>query len=219
MTLFIQKGNIKIIWDVISMCPIFNEIFTTDDTKKEWFNRIIGQVQDQLGRNVSMKELGNVNRETIKLMMANLKKNYFVISTDIDSRQKPLIIGSESDTPFLRRKEEYEKMKSVYIMEVDKPMTNMNELVEKYQNQRVDAYSSKDSTSLEKKVPNDKHVTWTTHVSQSDNTISNELKFVNKKLDMIIKFLNLPSLSHVTDRKRRNSIYIIVYLLLFSNIF
>jgi hypothetical protein len=167
-----------------------------------------------LGRNVSMKELGNVNRETIKLMMANLKKNYFVISTDIDSRHKPLIIGSESDTPFLRRKEEYEKMKSVYIppqidfrsMEVDKPMTNMNELVEKYQNQRVDAYSSKDSTSLEKKVPNDKHVTWTTHVSQSDNTISNELKFVNKKLDMIIKFLNLPSLSHVTDRKRRNSI-------------
>lgn len=225
MTLFIQKGNIKMIWDVISMCPMFQELFTTDDTKKEWFNRIIGQVQHQLGRNVSMKELGNVNRETIKLMMANLKKNYFMISTDIDSRHKPLIIGSESDTPFLRRKEEYEKMKSVYIppqidfrsMEVDKPMTNMNELIEKHQNQRVDAYSSKDSIlellSLEKKVPNDKHVTWTptiesstTHVSQSDNTISNELQFINKKLDMIIKFLNLSSLSHVTDRKRSNSI-------------
>jgi hypothetical protein len=56
---------------------MFNELFTTDDTKKEWFNRIIGQVQDQLGRNVSMQELGNVNREAIKLMMANLKKKSF----------------------------------------------------------------------------------------------------------------------------------------------
>lgn len=74
MTIFIQKGNIKIIWDVISLCPIFNELFTTDDTKKEWFNRIIGQVDDQLSRNVSMEELGNVNRETIKVMMANLKR-------------------------------------------------------------------------------------------------------------------------------------------------
>jgi hypothetical protein len=29
MTLFIQKENIKIIWDVISMCPMFHKLFTT----------------------------------------------------------------------------------------------------------------------------------------------------------------------------------------------
>jgi hypothetical protein len=48
-----------------------------------------------------------------------------MISTDIDSRHKPLIIGSESDTPFLRRKEEYEKMKSVYIP----PQIDLNDFI------------------------------------------------------------------------------------------
>lgn len=207
MTLFIQKGNLKIIWDVISMSPLFNELFTTEIAKKEWFNKIIEHVQKQLSKNVSIDELGNINRETIKLMVANIKEQYLKVSTDIASRPKPLIIGSESDTPFLRRQKEYETMKAVYVppqidfrsIEIDEPITNMSELIEKHKNERVDAYSSNDSILWASPSPSssiilnddispikrDKHVTWTSPICVD------EFKVINKKLDIIMGFMKI----------------------------
>ena len=144
MTLFIRNDNIKIIWDVLLMCPLFNESFTTEFSKKEWFNQRISKVEKQLGKNISIGDLRSINRDTIKLIMSDLKERYLSVSTDIESRPKPMIIGSETDTPYMRRQNEYDKMKSVYVPtqidfrsgEVDQPITNMSELIEQHVNER-----------------------------------------------------------------------------------
>ena len=144
MTLFIRNDNIKIIWDVLLMCPLFNESFTTEISKKEWFNQRISKVEKQLGKNISIGDLRSINRDTIKLIMSDLKERYLSVSTDIESRPKPMIIGSETDTPYMRRQNEYDKMKSVYVPtqidfrsgEVDQPITNMSELIEQHVNER-----------------------------------------------------------------------------------
>jgi hypothetical protein len=144
MTLFIRNDNIKIIWDVVLMCPLFNESFTTEQSKKEWFNQRISKVEKQLGKNISIGDLRSINRDTIKLIMSDLKEHYLSVSTDIASRPKPIIIGSDTDTPYMRRQNEYDKMKSVYVPtqidfrsgEVDQPITNMSELIEQHVNER-----------------------------------------------------------------------------------
>ncbi len=144
MTLFMRNDNIKIIWDVILMCPLFNELFTTEHSKKEWFNQRISKVEKQLGKDISIGDLRGINRDTIKLIMSDLKEHYLSISTDIASRPKPIIIGSDTDTPYMRRQNEYDKMKNVYVPtqidfrsgEVDQPITNMSELIEKHVNER-----------------------------------------------------------------------------------
>jgi hypothetical protein len=144
MTLFIRNDNIKIIWDVILMCPLFNELFTTEHSKKEWFNQRISKVEKQISKNISIGDLRSINRDTIKLIMSDLKEYYLTVSTDIASRPKPTIIGSDTDTPYMRRQNEYDKMKSVYVPtqidfrsgEVDQPITNMSELIEQHVNER-----------------------------------------------------------------------------------
>jgi hypothetical protein len=145
MTLFMRNDNIKIIWDVVLMCPLFNELFQTEQSKKEWFNKRINTVEKGLsGKNVTIMDLRSINREAIKLIMSGLKEHYLLVSTDIASRPKPIIIGSDTDTPYMRRQNEYDKMKSVYVPtqidfrsgEVDQPITNMSELIEKQVNER-----------------------------------------------------------------------------------
>lgn len=220
MTLFIQKGNIKIIWDVITMCPLFNELFTTETSQRDWFNQMIGRVYNNVNKNITIDELGDVNRKTIKIMMANLKEQYLKINTDIESRDKPFEIGSENDTPFKRRQSEYDAMKSVYVpsqidfrsVEIDVPITNLSELVEKHLNERniqsldgtekqteyknislppVETFGSIDHSLKQNGL---KHVSWTTPIetqySASNATMDNISNEVGKVLQKTLYNIN-----------------------------
>ena len=185
MTLFIRNDNIKIIWDVVLMCPLFNESFTTDQSKKEWFNQRINKVEKQLGKNISIGDLRSINRDTIKLIMSDLKEHYLSVSTDIASRPKPIIIGSETDTPYMRRQNEYDKMKSVYVPtqidfrsgEVDQPITNMSELIEQHVNERrktldvPSAFLSNDTTN---------NMSWTSNEIPTIESIDNNTNWRNE---------------------------------------
>ena len=206
MTLFIRNDNIKIIWDVVLMCPLFNELFTTEQSKKEWFNQRISKVEKQLGKNISIGDLRSINRDTIKLIMSDLKEHYLLVNTDIASRPKPMIIGSDTDTPYMRRQNEYEKMKSVYVptqidfrlCEVDQPITNMSELIEQHVNERrktldvPSAFLSNDTNNI----------SWTsneiatTESNDNDNNRINEN--VGKKVTWTTPIVEQESINHPT---------------------
>lgn len=175
MTLFIQNGNIRIIWDVISMCPLFSKTFPTELSQREWFNQIIGRLNKQIDKNITMEELGNINRNAIKVMMANLKEHYLKVSTDIESRDRPSAIDTNTDSPYMRRQTEYDTMKSVYIppqidfrsIEIDVPITNMSELVERHLNERnktMDIRSLDTQVNKTEKHSECKNVSWTTPI-------------------------------------------------------
>ena len=94
--------------------------------------------------------------------MSDLKEHYLSVSTDIASRPGPIIIDSDTDTPYMRRQNEYDKMKSVYVPtqidfrsgEVDQPITNMSELIEKHVHERrktldvLSAFLSNDTNDI-----------------------------------------------------------------------
>lgn len=187
MTLFIRNDNIKIIWDVLLMCPLFNESFTTEQSKKEWFDQRISKVAKKLGNNVSIGDLRGINRDTIKLIMSDLKERYLAVSTDIESRPKPMIIGSETDTPYMRRQNEYDKMKSIYVPtqidfrsgEVDQPITNMSELIEQHVNERrktldvPSAFLSNDTTN---------NISWTSNEISTTESVDTNMNWRNESI-------------------------------------
>ena len=184
MTLFIRNDNIKIIWDVVLMCPLFNESFTTEHSKKEWFNQRISKVEKQLGKNISIGDLRGINRDTIKLIMSDLKEHYLTVSTDIASRPKSIIIGSETDTPYMRRQNEYDKMKSVYVPtqidfrsgEVDQPITNMSELIEQHVNERRKTLDVP-SAFLSNEVNN---ISWTSNEIENTENNNKGVNWINE---------------------------------------
>ena len=187
MTLFIRNDNIKIIWDVLLMCPLFNESFTTVQSKKEWFDQRISNVAKKLGNNISIGDLRGINRDTIKLIMSDLKERYLAVSTDIESRPKPVIIGSETDTPYMRRQNEYDKMKSIYVPaqidfrsgEVDQPITNMSELIEQHVNERrktldvPSAFLSNDTTN---------NISWSSNEITTTESVDTNMNWRNESI-------------------------------------
>ena len=187
MTLFIRNDNIKIIWDVLLMCPLFNESFTTVQSKKEWFDQRISNVAKKLGNNISIGDLRGINRDTIKLIMSDLKELYLAVSTDIESRPKPMIIGSETDTPYMRRQNEYDKMKSIYVPaqidfrsgEVDQPITNMSELIEQHVNERrktldvPSAFLSNDTTN---------NISWSSNEITTTESVDTNMNWRNESI-------------------------------------
>lgn len=209
MTLFIQNGNMKIIWEVISMCPLLSKTFPTEVSQKEWFNDIIARIHIQMNKSITMEELGNVNRNAIKVMMANLKENYLKVSTDIESRDRPLAIGTDTDSPFMRRQSEYDTMKSVYVppqidfrsIEVDVPITNMSELVEKHLNERNRTMDV--VLSLDNKI--EKNVSWTTPIETFYPVVDVSSMSIDKDYKNESMITNVETFSTVDDITLKNN--------------
>lgn len=156
MSLYIQKENVKMIWEVMMICPLFNAVFATEFSKKEWFNKIIMNIHKKIKQDIKVDELVVINRDTIKVMMANLKELNLRMTTDIKSRIEPLAFGSNNDLAFTQRQNEYDMMKNTYVPpqidfrsnEIDNPIKNMDELIENHINERNKTLLSSQSEDL-----------------------------------------------------------------------
>lgn len=226
MSIFVKRENLQIIWDVISMNNMFNETLITDSDKSVWFNSMIDIVKKKINSDLKVSDLNNVNRQTIKIMIANLKERYLKIRTDIASRPKQIMIGSELDTPYLRRQKEYDAMKSAYIPPPldfrsieDSPITNLSELVAKHQSERketLDSISNEQTRSIEPtKSHNDTKISWATPLVEQESVIysgsknfdkryeslERKIDVIEQKIESIFKLINL-NLEQIRQRSK-----------------
>ena len=84
MSLYVLQENQKLLWDTISKHPLFGEMKKNDYNKSEkWFRNIIEDFYNKNERSLSKDQLRTLNKETIKLMIHNLKEesSYKPLST------------------------------------------------------------------------------------------------------------------------------------------
>jgi hypothetical protein len=220
MTLFVQKENLQLIWDVITTNNMFNEILTTDNDKTVWFNSMINTVKTKISDHITSADLISVNRSTIKVMVANLKDRYLKSRTDIVSRHQPVVIGSELDTPYMIRQKEYDAMKNTYVPPSvdfssieDSPITNMSELVEKHLNERkktLDSVVNEQVRNIEPIVNNTK-ISWATPIVENESVVLSTLnKSLEGKVDTIMKKIDFvlglltPTHKVITNSRKRS---------------
>lgn len=205
MSLFVQQKNQQILWDVISMCNMFNEVFTTDNEKYVWFNSIIENVKNNIRGEITLSELSKINQNTIKLMMINLKNLYLKSST---TRSSQVVVGSDSDTPYMIRQKEYDSMKTSYVPPPvnfssveDSPIANLSELLEKHLIERKNALESighehtVESNDINVNTNAGKNnVSWLSPLVENENldndTLGTKIDHFNKKFDTIIDHIN-----------------------------
>jgi hypothetical protein len=221
MTLFVQRENLQLIWDVITMNNMFNETLNSDNEKTVWFNSMIDIVKKKIGNNITSSDLINVNRSTIKVMIANLKDRYLKSRTDIASRNQSVALGSELDTPYMIRQKEYEIMKNTYVPPPvdfssieDSPIINMNELVEKHLNERKKTLDSVINEHVRTVEPiiNDAKVSWATPIvehelvvsSSSNNSLEGKVDTIMKKIDFLFGLLTIPTQKVATTGRKRS---------------
>jgi hypothetical protein len=202
MSLFVQQNNQQILWDVISMCNMFNEVFTTDNEKYIWFNSIIENIKNNIRGEITLSELPKINKNAIKLMMVNLKNLYLKSST---TRSSQIVVGSDSDTPYMIRQKEYDSMKKSYVPPPvnfssveDLPITNLSELLEKHLTERKNAL---DSISHENNIESNdntntakNNVSWLSPIVENENldndTLGTKIDHIDKRFNTIIDDVN-----------------------------
>ena len=84
MSLYVLQENQKLLWDTISKHALFDQMKKNDYNKSEkWFRNIIEDFYNKNDRSLSKDQLRTLNKETIKLMIHNLKEqsSYQPLST------------------------------------------------------------------------------------------------------------------------------------------
>lgn len=148
MSLFIHAQNQSLLWNIISNIDITKAIFVEGSPQKSiWFKNIIEEFYIKYyGRNISIDELRELNRQVITYMVENLKTIYKSTakpqSVQVQLQAEPQTIYSrnapqEYNEQFDKRQKEYETMvKKPLPPEVnfsenikDEPISNMEELI------------------------------------------------------------------------------------------
>jgi len=164
MALFIHSQNQSLLWNIISNMDITKVIFVEGSPQKSiWFKNIIEEFYIKCyGRNLSIDQLRELNRQVIAYMVENLKTIYNSAakpaSVQIQSPIEPQTIYSRSSAnkaeqyneQFGQRQREYENMvKKPLPQEVnfsenvkDEPISNMEELIRQQQQMREYEISS-----------------------------------------------------------------------------
>lgn len=148
MSLFIHAQNQSLLWNIVSNMEITKAIFVEGSPQKSiWFKNIIEEFYIKYyGRNLSLDELRELNRNVISYMVENLKtiyreaarpqarpQNVTAEPQTIYSRNAPLEYNEQFD---LRQKEYETMVKKPLPPEVnfsenikDEPISNMEELI------------------------------------------------------------------------------------------
>ena len=161
MSALIHPENQKIIWNIINNNSYVNKFFAvnTNVSKDKWFRSIIEQFYTQNeGRNLSIEELNNLNKNVLSFMVKSINsipaqqppKSYDTLNQNTYSPQiqtPPYIpnnITEQNNRQFEEKKQEYEQMYSKPVppevdfkeKEKDTSIENMDELINMHINER-----------------------------------------------------------------------------------
>ena len=141
MSLYILQENQQLLWSTMSKIPKYQVFGQTNPVGREsWFRTIISQFYEaNQNRTISIKELQQLNRETISYMVKNLESQEVEpagVTRDYFSEKKQGELSREFD---LRQQEYNGMMKVAPVKEIDfrintendGPIENMDELIRK----------------------------------------------------------------------------------------
>ena len=162
MNLYILPENQKMIWDTISKVPLFKKLSNETHNSEQWFQNMIQYHHNKIQNNhLNKYELGNLNKETIQYMLRDLKNKYSLqpaTSNNLFSNNstfqtnttetRSFILEQKQNTinnQFQNRQEEYgtllnrPKVNEIDFrenMQEDKPIENMDELIQRQLKER-----------------------------------------------------------------------------------
>ena len=167
MSLFVNPQNQKLLWDMIHKNDLISRVFLNSSShqKEEWFRTVIQLFYDQhmsksQNRNITIRELGEMNRETLTYMNQKLR-DYLTPNQNVNANSgansgansyansganaSPTIITMPSkqesyNEQFQQRQKEYEQMnekKAPDVLEFgekieDQPISNMEDLIQSH---------------------------------------------------------------------------------------
>ena len=162
MNLYILPENQKMIWDTISKVPLFQKLSNETHNSEQWFQNMIQYHHNKIQNNhLNKNELRNLNKETIQYMLRDLKNKYSLqpaTSNNLFSNNstfqtnttetRSFILEQKQNTinnQFQNRQEEYgtllnrPKVNEIDFrenMQEDKPIENMDELIQRQLKER-----------------------------------------------------------------------------------
>lgn len=160
MALYVSAQNQKLLWDVLHKNPLISQVFPNPSQqrqKEEWFKSVIQLFYEQNKyRNIKVRELNDVNRETLIYMTTKLREylaprvqtNTPIIATPNTNISTPPIVPDNRqdffNQQFSARQKEYEQMNEKKVPESiefadkldDEPISNMEDLIKQHMRMR-----------------------------------------------------------------------------------
>ena len=162
MNLYILPENQKMIWDTISKVPLFQKLSNETHNSEQWFQNMIQYHHNKIQNNhLNKNELRNLNKETIQYMLRDLKNKYSLQPATSNNlfnnnstfqtnttETRSFILEQKQNTinnQFQNRQEEYgtllnrPKVNEIDFrenMQEDKPIENMDELIQRQLKER-----------------------------------------------------------------------------------
>jgi hypothetical protein len=140
MTLFLSESNQTMLWELINKNQLFISLFGTSPQhlKQEWFKTSISAMYDSIqGAELQKKELLDVNRRTLKMMIQRLQdmtisQNQRTVSNEYYKKEKINMNEFETKQQEYNSMLELKKPEEIKFSETidDEKITNMAELIE-----------------------------------------------------------------------------------------
>jgi len=231
MSLYIEEKNQTLLWNLINKNPLLSTIFPNISQKTEWFKTILSKIYSTLPPTISNEILLNKNKETLAIMINDLKSRMNQSPIYTRNQKEPISINNQ----FEERQKEYESMmKKPTVEEIsfkeessDGVIKNMEELIQKQLREREQdlqrisqQYQNKPDTKaildIKESIQTDeiqiedipiekKKVSWgTDSVIETDNTILEKLEKLTKKYDELLKYLDKRIPNFINDFTENN---------------
>lgn len=232
MSLYIEEKNQTLLWNLINKNALLSTIFPIISQKTEWFKTIISKIYSTLPPTISNETLLIKNKETLSLMINDLKSRMNQQPIYTRNQKEPITINNQ----FEERQKEYESMiKKPLVEEIsfkeesnDGVIKNMDELIQKQLREREQDLQriskqyqnipdNKPILDIKETIPTDdiqiediemekKKVSWGTNsVIETDKyNILEKLEELTKKYDDLLKYLDKRIPNFINDYKEMN---------------
>ena len=232
MSLYIEEKNQTLLWNLINKNPLLSTTFPIISQKTEWFKTILSKIYSTLPPTISNETLLIKNKETLSLMINDLKSKMNQQPIYTRNQKEPITINNQ----FEERQKEYESMmKKPAVEEVsfkeestDGVIKNMDELIQKQLREREEDLQriskqyqnipdNKPILDIKETIPTDdiqiediemekKKVSWGTNsVIETDKyNILEKLEELTKKYDDLLKYLDKRIPNFINDYKEMN---------------
>ena len=169
MSLFIERSNQNLLWEMIHRNTQLNQVFENQHDKQQWFKQIISNKYQTLNNEILSRErLSSINKEVLSSMWSGLQNILIEKNTRVNTETNSQINALEStysrslpkqdsyNSTFENRQKEYNEMFQRPVptdidfteKQDDEAITNMNELIEKAKREREQEYTQYSPPSL-----------------------------------------------------------------------
>ena len=169
MSLFIERSNQNLLWEMLHRNTQLNQVFENQHDKQEWFKQIISNKYQTLNNEVLSRErLSSINKEVLSSMWSGLQNILIEKNTRVNTETNSQINALEPtysrslpkqdsyNSTFENRQKEYNEMFQRPVptdidfteKQDDEAITNMNELIEKAKREREQEYTQYSPPSL-----------------------------------------------------------------------